>query len=79
MGFSHDKSTHQFSLYADGGAIEVKANDAQDTATRDQIRMHFTHIVKMFAAGPFTQVRTGSPVEYLPKVRVGEADAPKTP
>ena len=53
MGFSQDKATHHFSLYADGGAIEVKANDPADTATRDQIRMHFTHLVKMFADGNF--------------------------
>jgi hypothetical protein len=53
MGFSHDKAAHHFSLYTDGGAIEVKANDSADTATRDQIRMHFTHIVKMFADGNF--------------------------
>lgn len=53
MGFSQDKATHHFSLYSDGGAIEVKANDAADTATRDQIRMHFTHLVKMFADGNF--------------------------
>jgi hypothetical protein len=54
MGFSHDKATHHFRLYADGGAIEVGANDAKDTATRDAIQGHFTHIVKMFAAGDFT-------------------------
>jgi hypothetical protein len=54
MGFSHDKATHHFILYADGGAIEVKTNDAADTATRDQIRMHFTHIAKMFADGDFS-------------------------
>jgi len=54
MGFSHDKATHHFILYSDGGAIEVKTNDAADTATRDQIRMHFTHIAKMFSDGDFT-------------------------
>jgi hypothetical protein len=54
MGFSHDKATHHFILYSDGGAIEVKANDAADTETRDQIRMHFTHIAKMFADGNFS-------------------------
>jgi hypothetical protein len=54
MGFSHDKATHHFRLYADGGAIEVQANDGKDTATRDAIRGHFWHIAKMFAAGDFT-------------------------
>jgi hypothetical protein len=34
MGFTHEKATHHFSLYADGGAIEVNANDPNDTETR---------------------------------------------
>lgn len=54
MGFSHEKTTHHFRLYADGGAIEAEANDAQDTASRDQIRSHFEHIATMFAAGNFS-------------------------
>jgi hypothetical protein len=54
MGFSHDKATHHFRLYADGGTIEVEANDAKDTATRDAIQGHFSHIAKMFAEGDFT-------------------------
>ncbi len=53
MGFSHDKATHHFRLYSDGGAIEVNANDRGDTVTRDMIRMHLNHIAKMFAAGDF--------------------------
>ena len=53
MGFSHEKATHHFSLYSDGGAIEVNANEAKDTDTRDQIRSHFGHIAKMFADGDF--------------------------
>jgi hypothetical protein len=54
MGFSHDKATHHFLLYRDGGAIEVQANQPEDAATRDAIRSHFTHIVKMFAEGDFS-------------------------
>ncbi len=54
MGFSHDQATHHFRLYADGGAIEVESNNANDAATRDEIRMHFGHIRKMFAAGDFS-------------------------
>jgi hypothetical protein len=54
MGFSHDKATHHFFLYSDGGAIDVQANKADDTATLDEIRMHFGHIAKMFAAGDFS-------------------------
>lgn len=53
MGFSHMKATHHFRLLKDGGAIEAEANDAQDTDTRDQIRMHFAHIAEMFSEGNF--------------------------
>jgi len=54
MGFSHEKTTHHFRLYADGGAIEAEANDVNDTASRDEIRSHFGHIVKLFAEGDFS-------------------------
>ena len=54
MGFDHEKTTHHFQLMSDGGAIEVLANDPKDTASRDQIREHLTHIAQMFAAGDFT-------------------------
>lgn len=53
MGFSHEKTTHHFRLFADGGAIEVTANRAQDTESRDQIRKHLEHIAKMFTEGKF--------------------------
>lgn len=54
MGFSHEKTTHHFRLYTDGGAIEVTANEAADTESRDAIREHLGHIVTMFAAGNFS-------------------------
>jgi hypothetical protein len=54
MGFAHDKATHHFLLYSAGGAIDVQANKPEDSATRDAIRSHFAHIVKMFAAGDFS-------------------------
>jgi hypothetical protein len=53
MGFSHEKTTHHFRLFKDGGAIEVEANDANDDASRDQIRQHLSHIAKMFSEGDF--------------------------
>ena len=53
MGFSHEKTTHHFRLTKDGGTIEVTANDAKDTASRDQIQMHLSHIAGMFAEGNF--------------------------
>ena len=53
MGFSHEKTTHHFRLYANGGAIEVTANDPKDAESRDQIRTHLSHIGGMFAQGDF--------------------------
>jgi len=53
MGFDHTKTTHHFRLLSDGGSIEVAANSAQDTESREQIRMHLGHIAKMFAGGNF--------------------------
>lgn len=68
MGFSHAKTTHHFRLLADGGAIEVEANDPKDAASRDQIRKHLTHIAQAFASGDFSipnevhgQVPPGAP------------------
>jgi hypothetical protein len=53
MGFSHEKATHHFVLFKDGGAIQVSANDPKDDVSRDQIRMHLSHIAKMFSEGDF--------------------------
>ena len=53
MGFSHEATTHHFRLTPSGGAIEVTANDPNDGKSREQIRMHLTHIRKMFSAGDF--------------------------
>jgi len=53
MGFAHEKTTHHFFLYADGGAIQVTANDPKDTESRAQIRMHLGHIAQMFGSGDF--------------------------
>jgi len=53
MGFSQTATTHHFLLKPDGGVIQVEANDPKDTAARDEIRMHLTHITRAFAAGDF--------------------------
>jgi hypothetical protein len=53
MGFSHEKTSHYFVLTQDGGLIEVRTNDIKDTASLEQIRGHFRHIARMFAAGNF--------------------------
>jgi hypothetical protein len=49
MAFSHDNTTHHFELNYDGGVIDVRSNDLQDTESRTQIRNHFRHIAQMFA------------------------------
>ena len=53
MGFSQQTTTHHFLLLADGGALEIGANDPKDTSTRDQIRQHLSHVAKMFSDGNF--------------------------
>ena len=53
MGFDHLKTTHHFLLAQDGGAIQVEANAADDTESRDQIRGHLRHITMMFSEGNF--------------------------
>jgi hypothetical protein len=53
MGFSQATTTHHFLLKPDGGVIAVSANDPKDAATRDQIRMHLSHIAHAFAKGNF--------------------------
>ncbi|ABF39989.1 conserved hypothetical protein [Candidatus Koribacter versatilis Ellin345] len=54
MGFSHEKTTHHFRLLADGGAIQVVANNADDKDSLAQIRMHLAHIATMFKNGDFS-------------------------
>jgi hypothetical protein len=54
MGFSHMKTTHHFRLTPNGGFIQVQANDAKDTASRDQIRTHLQHIARAFKGGDFS-------------------------
>jgi Ni/Co efflux regulator RcnB len=53
MGFAQDKTTHQFLLSKDGGAIQVTANSADDKASVEQIRMHLKHISRAFQSGDF--------------------------
>ena len=53
MGFSQSATTHHFLLTADGGEIQVQANDVNDAADRDLIRRHLIEIARSFAAGDF--------------------------
>jgi hypothetical protein len=54
MGFPHDKTTHHFRLYSDGGAIEATVTDSKDSQNTQAIRSHLTHIVTMFSDGEFS-------------------------
>lgn len=54
MGFDHLKTTHHFRLFADGGAIEVNANEPKDGVSRDKIRGHLRHIAIVFSEGNFS-------------------------
>ena len=54
MGFDHDRTTHHFLLFPDGGAIDVGIADIADAKNRDAIRSHLSHIAMMFGSGDFT-------------------------
>lgn len=54
MGFSQTATTHHFLLTANGGIIQVTANDPADKQTIEQIRNHLEHIAGMFSAGDFS-------------------------
>jgi hypothetical protein len=74
MGFSHEKTTHHFRLFSDGGVIEVTANDSQDATSREQIKTHLSHIAQMFASGNFdasalTHGKTPPGVPVLQKMK----------
>jgi len=53
MGFSQTATTHHFLLNANGGVIQVEANDPADASSRNEIRMHLGHIAKAFQNGDF--------------------------
>lgn len=53
MGFDQDAAEHHFVLLDDGGAIEVGAAAAGDSATRGSVRRHLQDIARDFAGGVF--------------------------
>lgn len=55
MGFSHMSTAHHFPSLDDGGAIEVRANDAKDAKSIEMIRTHLQSIAKEFAKGDFAK------------------------
>lgn len=54
MGFSHQITTHHFHLSADGGMIQVTADNPNDTATIQAIRSHLRQITGQFRQGNFS-------------------------
>jgi hypothetical protein len=54
MGFSHEKTTHHFHLFTDGGSIEIASNDPTDTDSQKAIREHLSMIATKFTNGDFT-------------------------
>ena len=53
MGLSQTATTRHFILTANGGVIQVTANDAADKQSIEQVKMHFQHIGQAFANGDF--------------------------
>jgi ubiquinone/menaquinone biosynthesis C-methylase UbiE len=53
MGFDQDKTTHHFTMNAEGGAIDVSANDPADQTSLRQIRSHLQEIAVSFKQGDF--------------------------
>lgn len=41
-----DKTTHHFILRKNDGVIQVSANDPNDDASKEHIRMHLCHVAK---------------------------------
>src|SRR6266508_440881 len=54
LGMAHDRSSHRFRLFRDGGAIELRANDARDVATVSAIRKHLRKVAAAFAKNDFS-------------------------
>jgi YHS domain-containing protein len=51
MGFSHEKTTHHFKLYKDGGAIQVTVKDGSDGDQLKAVRAHLKVVADDFAKG----------------------------
>jgi hypothetical protein len=53
MGFSHQMTSHHFLLFKDGGAIDVDADNPNDSGSKEAIREHMIKIAEMFSQGDF--------------------------
>lgn len=54
FGMDHGESHHNFRLYADGGAIELRVNDPQNAELIGVIRTHLRDIAGQFAKADFS-------------------------
>lgn len=54
FGMPHTASTHSFRLFADGGAVELRANDKEDADAVAAIRAHLKHVAGQFANADFS-------------------------
>jgi hypothetical protein len=54
FGMGHESSHHNFRLFKDGGAIELRTNDPNDTAMIDVIRKHLREINASFVKSDFS-------------------------
>ena len=54
LGMSHDATTHNFRLFRDGGAIELRADDGADTASVTAIRKHLRTVAAAFSKNDFS-------------------------
>ena len=83
MGFSHKMTSHHFLLFKDGGAIEIKADDPNDSASKEAIKDHLIKIAGMFSQGDFqvpmlihatvppgvdTMKRLKGEISYIPEI-----------
>lgn len=54
FGMPHEGSTHAFRLFADGGAIELRATSEANAETIAAIRTHLQHVVTQFQEADFS-------------------------
>jgi hypothetical protein len=54
FGMPHTASTHSFRMFADGGAIELRANSVDDAKAVEAIRMHLRQVAGEFNGADFS-------------------------
>jgi hypothetical protein len=71
LGMSHDATHHNFRLFADGGAIELHANNVSDAETVAGIRTHLKKIAAAFSKNDFTtpEFVHGRPPDGVPAMQ----------